>query len=516
MTAASAAILVARLVEIIGFPSLKEYFFFLVAPGYVSSEIRRGSGSSGLVADRFVICEFSSDGCGTGWVGPGRIKPMAKRPPVLKVSGLRRAFGPNTIFEKFSLEVRSGEAIALTGRNGAGKSTLLRCLIGADRPDDGTVEVCGNPMSEASPDIRRDVATVIDDLDFFPDLSVVEHLDLLARAHGLTDPDELVDEVLEEVQLVPQSGQLPGTLSSGQRRRLALATAFVRPRKFLILDEPEQRLDTEGRGLAGRPAHGRTEAGFGDRLREPRTGAGRAGRDPGRRTGSAPGMSTLDEARLEPASPRELKGLMRDWRKGRATRNVMEAFNDAYVAVIGALMIGAMLTNVVLKAQRTVAECTTASCLSARTVLPWAAFATAVAVALGASRLFGPVLASAAEGFWLLDAPISRAKLLGARLVGAVVIGTVGGLVIGALVSALTGSGLNGVLVWAGATGLVRGGVGRVRGGPARCGTAPADPCRDVRLRACWRCWPWRRSSASRPAGSASIWPATSASSSAW
>jgi ABC-2 type transport system ATP-binding protein len=171
---------------------------------------------------------------------------MAKRTTVLKVSGLRRAFGPNTIFDKFNLEVRSGEAIALTGRNGAGKSTLLRCLVGADRADDGTISVCGNPMSETSPQIRRDLATVIDDLDFFPDLSVVEHLDLLARAHGITEPDEIVDDVLEEVQLVPQSGQLPGTLSSGQRRRLALATAFVRPRKLLILDEPEQRLDVEG------------------------------------------------------------------------------------------------------------------------------------------------------------------------------------------------------------------------------------------------------------------------------
>ena len=178
---------------------------------------------------------------------------MAKRPTVLKVTGLRRAFGPNAILDKFNLEVRAGEAIALTGRNGAGKSTLLRCLVGADRPDDGTITVCGNAMSETSPDIRRDVATVIDDLDFFPDLSVVEHLDLLARAHGIEHPDPLVDEVLEEVQLVPQSGQLPGTLSSGQRRRLALATAFVRPRKLLILDEPEQRLDTEGVSwLAGR------------------------------------------------------------------------------------------------------------------------------------------------------------------------------------------------------------------------------------------------------------------------
>ena len=119
-------------------------------------------------------------------------------------------------------------------------------MVGAERPDEGTVTVNGVTVSETNPQIRRDVATVIDDLDFFPDLSVVEHLDLLARAHGIPDAEAAVDEVLHEVQLVAQSGQLPATLSSGQRRRLALATAFVRPRSLLILDEPEQRLDTEG------------------------------------------------------------------------------------------------------------------------------------------------------------------------------------------------------------------------------------------------------------------------------
>ena len=171
---------------------------------------------------------------------------MARKTPVLKVTNLTKAFGPVVIVDGFNLEVAAGEAVALTGRNGAGKSTVLRCLVGAERPDDGTVEVNGTPVSETNPQIRRDVATVIDDLDFFPDLSVVEHLDLLARAHGIPDADAAVDEVLHEVQLVPQSGQLPGTLSSGQRRRLALATAFIRPRKLLILDEPEQRLDVEG------------------------------------------------------------------------------------------------------------------------------------------------------------------------------------------------------------------------------------------------------------------------------
>ena len=157
---------------------------------------------------------------------------------------------------------------------------------------------------------------------------------------------------------------------------------------------------------------------------------------------------------LTPASPRELKGMIKDWRRGRATRNLMEAFTDAYVAVIGALMVGAMVVNVVLRAQRNVAACDAASCLSARAVLPWAAFAAAVAVALTASRLFGPVLASAAEGFWLLDAPISRVKLLSSRLVAALAIALLGGAVMGALVSALTGSALPEVAVWAAATGL--------------------------------------------------------------
>lgn len=169
-----------------------------------------------------------------------------KREVVLKVENLNKAYGPVTIVKDFSLTVHAGEAVALIGRNGAGKSTVLRCIVGADRADDGTVSVMGTRMSETNPEIRRNVATVIDDLDFFPDLSVVEHLDLLARAHGLEQPDELVDEVLEEVQLVAQAGQLPSTLSSGQRRRLALATAFVRPRRLLVLDEPEQRLDVEG------------------------------------------------------------------------------------------------------------------------------------------------------------------------------------------------------------------------------------------------------------------------------
>ena len=165
---------------------------------------------------------------------------------LLTVRGLTRKYGDLTVIDDVSFDVLPGRAVVLRGRNGSGKSTVLRCVTGSDEASAGTVELLGRPLDERDPATRAAMAVVMDDLDFFPDLSVVEHLDLFAQAHRVEDAQGLVDEVLREVGLMPQSGQLPGTLSSGQRRRLALASAFVRPRRLLVLDEPEARLDTAG------------------------------------------------------------------------------------------------------------------------------------------------------------------------------------------------------------------------------------------------------------------------------
>jgi heme ABC exporter ATP-binding subunit CcmA len=173
-----------------------------------------------------------------------RKKPREKA--LLQVRGLTRTYGDVAVIEDLDLDVAPGEAVVLVGPNGSGKSTVLRCITGADEPTAGTIELDGGPLDERTPGVRAALAVVMDDLDFFPDLSVVEHLDLFAKAHRVEDAETLVDDVLHEVGLMPQAGQLPGTLSSGQRRRLALAGAFVRPRRLLILDEPEARLDTEG------------------------------------------------------------------------------------------------------------------------------------------------------------------------------------------------------------------------------------------------------------------------------
>lgn len=170
---------------------------------------------------------------------------------VLSVRGLTRRYGEHDVVHELDLDVSAGEVVALVGPNGSGKSTVLRCVTGVDKPTEGTIELDGKRLDERSPLVRAALAVVMDDMDFFPDLSVVEHLDLFARAHRMPDAEALVDDVLHEVRLIDQSGQLPGTLSSGQRRRLALASAFVRPRRLLVLDEPEQRLDTEGLSWLG-------------------------------------------------------------------------------------------------------------------------------------------------------------------------------------------------------------------------------------------------------------------------
>ncbi|MFI5708562.1 ATP-binding cassette domain-containing protein [Kribbella sp. NPDC051620] len=171
---------------------------------------------------------------------------MTKAAPRLAVKGLRHLYAERPVIEDLTFTLRAGRAIALVGPNGAGKTTVLKCIVGSAEPAAGEILLDGSPIDERAEVVRRDVASLLDDLDFFPDLTAAEHLDLLARAHGNGTPEDLVDTVLDDVGLLGAADQLPGSLSSGQRRRLALATALVRPRKLLVLDEPEARLDSEG------------------------------------------------------------------------------------------------------------------------------------------------------------------------------------------------------------------------------------------------------------------------------
>lgn len=154
------------------------------------------------------------------------------------------------------------------------------------------------------------------------------------------------------------------------------------------------------------------------------------------------------------ADERQLELLMGDWRRGRTTRNIWQALGDGYVLIFSLVVVLAMVISLVVQAQGQASGCTSTGCRTARDMLPVAATTAVLAFALAASRIFGPVLASAAEGFWLLDAPIDRSRLLRKRLSAALVVALVAGAVLGALVSALTGSSGVAIAAWTVAMGL--------------------------------------------------------------
>ncbi len=183
------------------------------------------------------------------------------RPPLLSVTGLCKSYGGRPVVTDLAVRVARGEIVALRGPNGSGKTTILRCVLGLEDADDGLVEFDGASYDERDPALRARVAAVLDDMGWFPDLTSREHLDVLARAHGDPDPTTLVESALEALRISHIADQVPLTLSSGQRRRLALAMVLVRPYELLVLDEPEQRLDVAGRAwlaayLPGAAANG--------------------------------------------------------------------------------------------------------------------------------------------------------------------------------------------------------------------------------------------------------------------
>lgn len=168
--------------------------------------------------------------------------------PLLRISGVSRSYGPLQALKPIDLTVTGGQCIAFLGVNGSGKSTLLRIAAGRDTPTSGQVTYDGRLLREDALVARTEIAVVGDARSAYPDLTVREHLLLIAVAHGGgRHSTELVDAALAECRLSDHAMALPGWLSSGQQQALQLATVMVRPRRLLILDEPEQRLDPTAR-----------------------------------------------------------------------------------------------------------------------------------------------------------------------------------------------------------------------------------------------------------------------------
>lgn len=166
----------------------------------------------------------------------------------------RRFFQPQTSVQAVrdvSIEVFSGESLALVGESGSGKSTLLRLLLGLDAADTGTVhfdgrEVVANPRDRMLW-LRRETGIVFQDpfTSMNPRMQigsiVAEPLEALS-IEG--DHDAMVQEMLDRVKLPPDTAErYPHEFSGGQRQRIALARALIHKPKLLVGDEPVSALD---------------------------------------------------------------------------------------------------------------------------------------------------------------------------------------------------------------------------------------------------------------------------------
>lgn len=149
---------------------------------------------------------------------------------------------------ELSLELRSGESVALVGPSGCGKSTALNLVAAVDRPDRGTVRVCGIDIAAASEDVlvtlrRRSIGMVFQAFHLVPHLTVEENVTLPLALDGRRDAAR-VGDLIKRVGVEHRAKHYPSELSGGEQQRTAIARALVHRPKVVVADEPTGNLDS--------------------------------------------------------------------------------------------------------------------------------------------------------------------------------------------------------------------------------------------------------------------------------
>ena len=152
---------------------------------------------------------------------------------------------------RVSLEVASGEALAVMGPSGSGKSTLLNLIAGLDRPTSGTIWVSGERVDRLSETglarfRRRRVGMIFQFFNLLDDMTVEDNILLPAQLAGLpaAQARQRAGELMAALRITPHARAYPARLSGGERQRVAIARALVNRPALLLADEPTGALDT--------------------------------------------------------------------------------------------------------------------------------------------------------------------------------------------------------------------------------------------------------------------------------
>jgi len=167
----------------------------------------------------------------------------------IRSRGLTRRFGKLTAVDHVDLQVPARQVYGFLGPNGSGKSTTIRMLCGLLTPSEGEIEVLGLRIPAQADALRPRIGYMTQKFSLFEDLSVRENLEFLAAIQGVPKAQtrSRIDELIEQYHFGDRQKQLAGSMSGGQKQRLALACAVIHRPQLLFLDEPTSAVDPESR-----------------------------------------------------------------------------------------------------------------------------------------------------------------------------------------------------------------------------------------------------------------------------
>ncbi len=162
----------------------------------------------------------------------------------VRVQRVSKRFGEVIALEQASVDVRRGEILTLLGPSGSGKTTLLNLVAGFLMPDEGSIEIDGQAVTDMPP-YKREIGVLFQNYALFPHMNVASNVGYGLKMRGVAKAEiqRRVGEVLALVRLTGYESRRPRQLSGGQQQRVALARALAISPKVLLLDEPFSALD---------------------------------------------------------------------------------------------------------------------------------------------------------------------------------------------------------------------------------------------------------------------------------